>query len=432
MLCCANKFERPSIVQRPPHLSSIRVIYLTAGEQRAGVVVQMISISFSGIHHPEFETIKRILNLAASRASSLSPLGDESKVKFTRVIGYEPKMALNDEQCTPAMALFALYPVAGPLFPSKHVVDILQWTQFAFGPEIRSFIYLHPENGGPLFMLNHHLGVENKKFICGEEPSISDVALFAVLLTRISAGLESGMATKAKRVMDWMYRCAKLWDEPTLKEPTGSTAGQGDALSAQLNAKLSLDKKGSTPKEPKAKPKAAPEPEVELPLFARLDIRIGRIKAVSRHPTADRLYIEQVDLGEAIGEKTIVSGLVEHVPAEMLQDRLAPFVCNLKPAMLCKVKSEGMILVAKNVEAGLLELIPVPEGASPGDRVTLQGLDMGGSPEAPVKIIKTADWDIAKPKLVVTDGQALFDGQPLLVNGNPIKGLSVVQNGIIS
>ena len=41
---------------------------------------------------------------------------------------------------------------------------------------------------------------------------------------------------------------------------------------------------------------------------SRLDIRIGKIVEVAKHPDAGSLYIEKVDLAEEGGHRTIVSG----------------------------------------------------------------------------------------------------------------------------
>lgn len=75
----------------------------------------------------------------------------------------------------------------------------------------------------------------------------------------------------------------------------------------------------------------------------RLDIRIGKIVEVSKHPDADTLYIEKIDLGEA-EPRTIVSGLAKFVPIEEMQDRLVTVLCNLKPAKMRGVESKGMVL----------------------------------------------------------------------------------------
>jgi len=46
-------------------------------------------------------------------------------------------------------------------------------------------------------------------------------------------------------------------------------------------------------------------------------MRIGRIVDVKKHPDADSLYVEEVDVGES-KNRTIVSGLVKHVPLEQV------------------------------------------------------------------------------------------------------------------
>lgn len=52
-----------------------------------------------------------------------------------------------------------------------------------------------------------------------------------------------------------------------------------------------------------------------------MDIRVGRIVSCEKHPDADALYVEHIDVGEAEGPRTIVSGLVKYVPLEEMQVR---------------------------------------------------------------------------------------------------------------
>lgn len=105
-----------------------------------------------------------------------------------------------------------------------------------------------------------------------------------------------------------------------------------------------------------------------------LDIRVGRFTHVRRHPTADRLYVEDMELGVVGGERvvrTIVSGLVDHYPdVETLENTLCLVVCNMKPKPLKGVKSEGMVLCAHG--EGKLGLIRPPLGSKPGDRVVFR------------------------------------------------------------
>lgn len=79
---------------------------------------------------------------------------------------------------------------------------------------------------------------------------------------------------------------------------------------------------------------------------SRLDIRVGKIVDVKKHPDADSLYVEKIDLGENNGPRTIVSGLVNYVPIEEMQDRMVLVLANLKAANLRGIPSHGMVLCA--------------------------------------------------------------------------------------
>ncbi|CAC5414274.1 YARS [Mytilus coruscus] len=84
------------------------------------------------------------------------------------------------------------------------------------------------------------------------------------------------------------------------------------------------------PVEKKKKPGQAGGQTEEAIVPSRLDLRVGKITKVEKHPDADSLYVETVDLGNG-EERTVVSGLAGLVPMEDLQDRLGVFLCNLKP-----------------------------------------------------------------------------------------------------
>ncbi|CAN6475922.1 unnamed protein product [Victoria cruziana] len=59
----------------------------------------------------------------------------------------------------------------------------------------------------------------------------------------------------------------------------------------------------------------AKAPEASI---SRLDIRVGLITKVQKHPDADSLYVEEIDVGEA-SPRTVVSGLVKHIPLKDMQ-----------------------------------------------------------------------------------------------------------------
>uniref|UniRef100_A0A452QA20 Tyrosine--tRNA ligase n=1 Tax=Ursus americanus TaxID=9643 RepID=A0A452QA20_URSAM len=117
------------------------------------------------------------------------------------------------------------------------------------------------------------------------------------------------------------------------------------------------------------------EPEEVIP--SRLDIRVGKVISVDKHPDADSLYVEKIDVGEA-EPRTVVSGLVQFVPEEELQDRLVVVLCNLKPQKMRGVESQGMLLCAslEGVDRKVEPLDP-PAGSAPGERVFVKGYEKG-------------------------------------------------------
>jgi tRNA-binding EMAP/Myf-like protein len=50
-----------------------------------------------------------------------------------------------------------------------------------------------------------------------------------------------------------------------------------------------------------------------------LDIRVGKVLKAWKHPEADSLFVEEVDVGEPEGPRTICSGLVKYVSQEALE-----------------------------------------------------------------------------------------------------------------
>ncbi|THV05314.1 nucleic acid-binding protein [Dendrothele bispora CBS 962.96] len=146
------------------------------------------------------------------------------------------------------------------------------------------------------------------------------------------------------------------------KETVGAEASKKDS------GKKDAGKKGGN--------KPAPEDEGE-PVPSMIDLRVGHIIDVQKHPDADSLYIEQIDLGEETGPRTVVSGLVHYIPIEQMRDKYLVAVCNLKPANMRGVKSFAMVLCAtsKDGREGGIELIQPPANSKPGDRVYFEGAE---------------------------------------------------------
>ncbi|KAG7585349.1 Methionyl/Valyl/Leucyl/Isoleucyl-tRNA synthetase anticodon-binding [Arabidopsis thaliana x Arabidopsis arenosa] len=92
---------------------------------------------------------------------------------------------------------------------------------------------------------------------------------------------------------------------------------------------------------------------------SRLDIRVGKIVKAEKHPKADALYVEEIDVGED-QLYTVVSGLVNYIPLEEMQNRLVCVLCNLKPAKMREIVSQGMVLAASSSDGSKVELVEPP------------------------------------------------------------------------
>lgn len=107
--------------------------------------------------------------------------------------------------------------------------------------------------------------------------------------------------------------------------------------------------------------------EIEYDDFAKLDIRIGEIIAAEKVEDADKLIKCTVDFGE-IGERTIVSGILQWRSSEELVGKKLPYIVNLKPRTLKGIESQGMLLAMSfnnEEEFSLLEPeIDVPPGTT--------------------------------------------------------------------
>lgn len=85
--------------------------------------------------------------------------------------------------------------------------------------------------------------------------------------------------------------------------------------------------------------------------FAKLEIKIGTITAVSVVEGADKLLKLIVDIGEE-KPRQIVSGIREFIPdIQVLVGAQCPFLVNLEPRTIRGLESQGMILAPSNEEA---------------------------------------------------------------------------------
>lgn len=93
-----------------------------------------------------------------------------------------------------------------------------------------------------------------------------------------------------------------------------------------------------------ATPEGPPEiPTISIDAFAAVELRTGCVVSAAPHPDADRLLVMQVDVGEE-SPRQIIAGIRAHWEPEDLVGRTLIICCNLKPARLRGLESQGMML----------------------------------------------------------------------------------------
>lgn len=86
--------------------------------------------------------------------------------------------------------------------------------------------------------------------------------------------------------------------------------------------------------------------EITIEDFTKVELKVGTILSAEKHPKADRLLVEQIDLGDEV--RQIVSGIASTFKLEEVVGKKVVVVSNLKPVKLRGVESQGMILCASN------------------------------------------------------------------------------------
>ncbi|KAI6225008.1 TRNA-binding domain-containing protein [Aphelenchoides besseyi] len=203
----------------------------------------------------------------------------------------------------------------------------------------------------------------------------------------------------------------KVYDHP--KSTTSGVATIVEVGAPSTKPVDEPEKKKTNEKKPKAegKSKAAAPVDDEIDV-GRLDLRVGRILDAKKHPDADALYVETIDLGEE-KPRTVISGLVKHIPLEQMINRVVVCLCNLKPVKMRGIESQAMVMCASTPEK--VEIMGVPEDAKPGDRIIVDGFQH--RPDAQLNPKKKVWETVAVDLKVAADGRAVYKGTVLMVEG---------------
>jgi methionyl-tRNA synthetase len=227
-----------------------------------------------------------------------------------------------------------------------------------------------------------------------------------------------GKAEGAERVLNCEVLFAKLEDDRIAGLRERYSGSQKERSGTPAPEKKQEDEK---PAAPPAEP-----PELRFP--KTLDLRVAKIVKIERHPKADRLYIETLEIaGE---ERVIVSGLAPFYKEEELLNKHIIVAYNLKPAKLRGVESRGMLLAASDrvtdgegKETERVEVLDA-SGVPTGTRVAVEGGADGVPPE---EIDIDAFFSVP---LEVAGNRVLVNGKALTLDGKPLMTARIPKGGV--
>eukprot|EP00727_Mastigamoeba_balamuthi_P012409 m51a1_g7791 putative tyrosine--trna cytoplasmic (574) ;mRNA; r:9660-12673 len=204
--------------------------------------------------------------------------------------------------------------------------------------------------------------------------------------------------------------------------PEAAAAAAAAAAPAEGDAKKSAAEKKKEKQAAAAAAKAAAAKPLDI---SRASIVVGEIVEAEKHPDADKLYVEKVNLGDRTIQ--VVSGLAAYIPIDQLRGKRALFVTNLKPAKMRGVESCGMILAASDAEHKTVELV-LPEQTTPvGERVAVAGFEG----EADRVMDGKKVWEVVQPEFTTTaELVATWRGVPLTTSKGPCRVSSLVNANI--
>lgn len=189
---------------------------------------------------------------------------------------------------------------------------------------------------------------------------------------RISAVLLSSfMPQTAEKILDELK--TKKRDAESLEAFGALECGhhvekKPEILFARIDAEEFMKQLNADHEEKEAEKTAKGKEEITFEDFSKLELKVGTIVSCEKHPKADKLLVEQIDLGNET--RQIVSGIAQFYRPEELLGKKVVVVTNLKPAVLRGVESQGMILCAASEDKKDLDIVTITKELANGTEVS--------------------------------------------------------------
>lgn len=222
------------------------------------------------------------------------------------------------------------------------------------------------------------------------------VSVLAYLVKSVAIALSPFMPDTSEKILDIYKQKDSRWEDMgNFNGLDGHVIGDPKIIHKKLDAKLA---------EKFRKQFSGKQSD-----FGRLQLRIGKILEVKKHPNADQLYWLSVDTGED-EPRSVVAGLVKRYSPEELSGRKVVLLANLKPAKIRDISSMGMVLVCKH--RNKMELLD----ASPFETGQIITVDKQNIDHSELTIEEFGEAD-----LHVKNGVLMFGEQKCSIGGIPIE-----------
>jgi aminoacyl tRNA synthase complex-interacting multifunctional protein 1 len=153
------------------------------------------------------------------------------------------------------------------------------------------------------------------------------------------------------------------------------------------------------------------------PEITKLQFLVGEIAKVWEHPSAEKLWCEEIDVGEE-APRQIASGLRDHYTQEQMSGRKVVVIANLKSRALQGFASTGMVLCATATEGSAVEFVDPPAGAKVGEQITFEGLV--GSPVTPAQVHRKGVFEKAQAGMKSDENKiASWNGVKFVTSAGP-------------
>lgn len=259
--------------------------------------------------------------------------------------------------------------------------------------------------------LNKHLETRSVLAGKGTEITVADLSVFAAVSE--SKCTEFEKVPNVLRWIDYIQRKQSVYPLIPVNAPKFNPPKAAPRPAKPDAAATAVKPEADSKKKKEKAPAVKKESDTS---FSVLDIKVGVINKVWKHPGADALYVEEIEIGEA-NPRQIVSGLAKFLTEEEMLNRKVLVLTNVKPGKVRDVLSSGLVLCASNSDHTQCEPVVPPADAKIGQKVTVAGFE--GVPEE-VLNPKKKQFEKIQPDLATdASGVACYQGIPFMLSGKP-------------